>query len=237
MPIKEIAEVVAKTDACLVVDAVSGLGVEEFKTDEWNIDVVAVGSQKGLMIPPGLAFITMSEKAWNMCKTSTLPKFYFSLPAAKKAIAEGQTPFTPAVSLIYALRQALQMIKKEGIEEVWARHRRLAKATQAGVKALGLKLLSKNPANGVTAVLAPDEIDGKAIVKGFKEHGITVAGGQEHLKGKIFRIAHMGYAGEFDVLTAISCLEMILSKSTYKFEPGTGIKSAEEVFLGKTMDM
>lgn len=182
LPIKEIGEVVSKTDACLVVDAVSGMGVEEFKTDEWHVDVVAVGSQKGMMIPPGLGFITMSEKAWGLAAKSTLPKFYFSLAAAKKNLVNRQTPYTPAVSLIYALQQALKMMKQEGIENIWKRHQMLAEACQAGVKALGLSILSKSPANGVTAVVAPAEIDGKAIIKGYKEQGIIVAGGQDHLK-------------------------------------------------------
>ncbi|MBI4753169.1 alanine--glyoxylate aminotransferase family protein [Candidatus Desantisbacteria bacterium] len=231
LPIKEIGKVVSKTDACLVVDAVSGMGVEEFKTDEWHVDVVTVGSQKGMMIPPGLGFITMSEKAWGLAAKSTLPKFYFSLAAAKKNLVNKQTPYTPAVSLIYALQQALKMMKQEGIENIWKRHQMLAEACQAGVKALGLEILSKSPANGVTAVVAPAEIDGKAIIKGYKEQGIIVAGGQDHLKNKIVRIAHMGYAGTFDVLTAIAALEMILAKSTYNFDKGAGIKAAEEVFL------
>jgi len=229
MPIEEIGKVVAKTNACLVVDAVSGLGVDEFRMDEWQVDVVAVGSQKGLMIPPGLAFISLSPKAWEMAKNSTLPKFYFSLEAAKKALKKGQTPYTPAVSLIYGLRKALDLIKQETIEQVWKRHRLLAEATRAGITALGLKLLSKSPANGVTGAFGPGENDGGTIIKKYQQLGITVAEGQDSLKGKIFRIAHMGYADTFDVITAISALEMILMEMGYKFEIGRGVRAAEEV--------
>ncbi|MEW6618742.1 MAG: alanine--glyoxylate aminotransferase family protein [bacterium] len=228
MPIKEIGEVVAKTTACLVVDAVSGLGVDEFRMDEWNVDVAAVGSQKGLMIPPGLAFAAVSPRAMAMSKTSTLPKFYFSFAAYKKGLESGEPPYTPPVSLIYALRQALDMIKQETIEKVWQRHAILAQATRAGITALGLRLLSKSPANGLTAAFGPGEDDGGIIVKKYSQLGITVAGGQDHLKGKIFRVAHMGYAEMFDVIMAISALEMILMDIGYKFEIGAGVKAAEE---------
>lgn len=229
MPIKEIGEVVAKTSACLVVDAVSGLAVDEFKMDEWQVDVVVVGSQKGLMIPPGLSFIALSPKAWEMAKNSNLPKFYFSLEAAKKALKSGQTPYTPAVSLIYALRKALDLIKQETIEQVWKRHAVLAQATRAGITALGLQLLSKNPANGLTAAFGPEQNDGETIIKKYQQLGITVAKGQDSLKGKIFRIAHMGYSDTFDVITALAALEMILMEMGYKFELGAGVKAAEEI--------
>jgi len=228
MPIKEIGKVVAKTNTCLVVDAISGLGVDEFRMDEWNVDVTVVSSQKGLMTPPGLAFAAVSPKAWEMVKVSNLPKFYFSFEAAKKALETEQTPYTPAISLIYALREALDLIKQETIEHAWKRHEILAQAVRAGITALGLQLLSKSPANGVTAVFGPNN-DSETIVKKYRELGITVAGGQEHLKGKIFRIAHMGYADRFDVITAISALEMILIDIGYEFKIGAGIKAAEEV--------
>lgn len=229
--IAAIGNLVKDHQAVLVVDAISAMGVDKFLVDEWNVDLSVVGSQKGLMIPPGLAFASVSEKAWALTRTSTLPKFYFSFKAAKKSLPL-QTPYTPAVSLIYALAQALQLIREETMEKVWLRHDRLARGARAGVRALGLELLSKSPANGVTAILAPNGINGDEIKKRFeKDHGIIVAEGQDHLKGKIVRIAHMGYADTFDVITTISALEMILNNLGYQFEPGSGIRAAEEVLM------
>lgn len=227
--LKAIGEVVARYPAVLVVDAISGLGAEELRMDDWGLDVVVAGSQKGLMLPPGLAFISLSEKAWRLVKESNLPKYYFSLEAAKKAWQKYDAPYTPAVSLIVALRQSLNMIRSEGLSHILARHHRLAKATQKGVLALGLELFSQRPANNCTAVKVPNGVDGELIPKMFRDkYGITIAGGQGEMKGKIFRIAHLGYADTFDVVMAISCLEMILMDLGYPVELGKGVKAVEE---------
>ncbi len=228
--IKAIAEVVNKTDAIVVVDAVSSLGAEELRTDEWGLDVVVTGSQKALMMPPGLAFLSISPKAQKLVETSKCPKYYFSVRKYLKNLADKTTPFTPAVLMTLALDKALQMIKAEGIENCWARHKKLAAATRAGVQALGLELFARQPANVVTAVKVPQGIEGGKIVKTLRnEFGITIAGGQEHLKGKIFRIATLGYYDKFDVTTMMSALELTLKKVGYTFEFGKGIKAAMEV--------
>ncbi|HAV43335.1 TPA: aminotransferase [bacterium] len=228
--IEGIAEVVRDHSAVLVVDAISGLGAEPLKTDEWGIDVVVAGSQKGLMIPPGLSFISLSEKAWELVKMSDLPKYYLSLMALKESWSKIDTPYTPAVSLIMALQKSLEMIKKEGLENVLSRHARLAQATREGILALDLELFAKRPANNCTAVKVPEGIDGKVIPKRFRdEYGITIAGGQGSMKGKIFRIAHLGYADTFDVVVAISALEMILLDLGCPIELGKGVGAAERV--------
>lgn len=228
--IKRIGEIVSSFPAVLVVDAISGLGAQEILTDEWNVDVCICGSQKGLMIPPGLAFASVSEKAWKLTESSNLPKYYLSMAKARKALPKDQTAFTPAVSLLCSLNETLKMIREEGLESVLARHERLARACRAGVKALGLELFAKNPANNCTAVKVPEGLDGKVVKSNFsKDYGLTIAGGQGHIEGKIFRISHLGYADTFDVVMAISCLEMVLSDLGWKVEFGKGVAAAEEI--------
>lgn len=230
--IATIGNIVRNYNAILIVDAISGMAVDEFRTDEWDVDVAITGSQKGMMMPPGLAFASISQKAWKLAETSTLPKFYFSIKSAKKLLDEAQTPFTPAVSLIYALSETLKLIREETLENVWARHAKLARGMRAGVCALGLEIFSKSPSNGVTAVCTPEGIKGGDIKKIFeKVHGIVIAGGQDHLKSKIVRIAHMGYSDTFDVITAISALEMTLYNLGYTFELGSGIRAAERELM------
>ncbi len=228
--IKTIAAVVNKTAAINVVDAVSSCGAEELKTDEWGLDIVVTGSQKALMMPPGLAFLSVSTKARALMEKSTCPKYYFNILKYLKELDKKTTPFTPAVSMTMALEKSLSLIKKEGIENVWARHRRLAEATRAAVKALGLELLSDQPSNVVTAVKAPEGIKSGEIVKMLRDkYAITIADGQGHLKGKIFRIATLGYADIFDVITAVAALEMTLLNLGMSFESGQGVKAALDV--------
>lgn len=229
--IKAIGEVVRETGAVLVVDAISGLGAIEFKTDDWCVDVAVSGSQKGLMLPPGLGFISVSAKAWKLIENSKCPRYYFDLKAAKKSWANTDTPFTPAVSLIIALKESINMLKADGMEIVFARHKKLAEATRNAALALGLELFSPDASSdAVTAIKVPAGIDGEKLVKTMRdEYGVTIAGGQSEMKGKIFRIAHMGYISEFDIITAISCLEKVLSKMGYKFQLGTGVRAAEEI--------
>jgi len=231
--IKAIAEVVKKTDAVLVVDAISGLGADDIQTDKWGIDVVVAGSQKGLMIPPGLGFCAISQKAWKLIETSTLPKYYFDFKKAKKSLDKNDTPFTPAISLMIGLRAALRIIKEEGLENVLKRHAELAKATKEAVKALGLELFSKSPSNALTAAKIPDGIDGAKLVKNLRDiHGVSIAGGQAQLKGKIFRIAHLGFMEKFDTITVIAAAEIGLKEMGYKFELGSGVKVAEKILAG-----
>ncbi|MBI4335781.1 MAG: alanine--glyoxylate aminotransferase family protein [Candidatus Omnitrophica bacterium] len=231
--IKAVAQITARTDAVLVVDAISGLGAVGCETDEWGIDVVVAGSQKGLMIPPGLAFASLSQKAWKLVEKSKCPKYYFDFKAAKKAIEKTDTPFTPALTLVIGLNEALKMIKQETLEKIMSRHMTMAKALREAATALGLELYSKTASSdAVTAVKVPQGIDGEKLVKTMRdEYGVGIAGGQAELKGKVFRIASMGYMNQFDIVVSISCLEIVLSKMGYKFELGAGVKAAQKVFL------
>ena len=234
--VKRIGEIVRDHSAVLVVDSITGLGAVDVKTDDWNLDVVMSGSQKGLMLPPGLACACVSAKAWDKVKESTLPKFYFSFDKAKKAFDKPspQNPFTPPVSLIVALGEALKMIREEGLENVIDRHAMLAKATRAGAAALGLELFAppEGRGNAVTPVNVPNGVDGKKLVKIMSDkHGITIAGGQDHLKGKIFRIGHLGYFDKFDIITTLAGLEMTLLELGYPVELGKGVAAAQQVFL------
>ncbi|MDD2680463.1 MAG: alanine--glyoxylate aminotransferase family protein [Candidatus Omnitrophica bacterium] len=225
--------VVKNSEAVLVVDAISGLGAIDLKTDDWSCDIVVSGSQKGLMLPPGLGFISVSPKAAKLIEGSRSPRYYFDLRKAKQALDKTDTPFTPAITLIVALNEALKLLKQDGLEAVFARHKKMAEATRAAVKALGLELFSpKDGSDVVTAVKVPAGIDGEKLVKTMRDtYGVTIAGGQAELKGKIFRIAHMGFIEEFDIIVGISCLEKVLAQLGYKFQMGAGVRAAGEVFL------
>ncbi|MBU1870000.1 MAG: alanine--glyoxylate aminotransferase family protein [Candidatus Omnitrophica bacterium] len=231
--IKAIGEVVNKTEAVLVVDAISGLGAIDLKTDEWFCDVVVSGSQKGLMLPPGLGFISVSPKAFKLIEAPKSPRYYFDLRKAKKAIDKTDTPFTPAITLIIALNEALAMIKEDGLEKVFARHKKMADATRVAVQALGLGLFAPTAASDVvTAAKVPQGLDGEKLVKTMRDtYGVTIAGGQGEMKGKLIRIAHMGFIEEFDIIAGISCLEKVLAQMGHKFEMGKGVRAAEEEFL------
>ncbi len=232
--IQKIGKIVEKTPAVLVVDAISGLGAEPLLTDEWNVDVVVAGSQKALMLPPGLSFISLSEKAWKMVENSTLPRYYWDLKKAKNSLAKGQTPYTPAVSLICALRESLRLIREEGWDNVLKRHFLLAEATRRGVSALGLELFGEPPSNVVTTIALPQNIDEKILRKKLREEfGVIVAGGQGELSGKVIRIAHLGWMDKLDVIGVISALEMCLNDLGYPVEFGHGVKEAEKVLTGK----
>ena len=230
--IKAIGNIVSKTDAILVVDVISSLGSVEFKADEWKVDVAVGGSQKGLMIPPGLAFIAVSAKAMKMVESSTLPKYYFCYKAAKKSADKDDTPWTPAVTLIIGLVEALKMMKEETLEGAILRQRKMAEATRAASKALGLELLAPTaPSDSVTAIKLPENIDGVKLVKTMRDtYGVGIAGGQAQLKGRIVRIASMGFMTQWDTIVAISCFEIVLKQMGHDFEFGSGIKAAEEIF-------
>jgi len=228
--IKGIAKVVSATDAIFVVDAISGLTADVFKPDEWGVDVVISGSQKGMMLPPGLGFLTVSPKAQKLMETSDLPRYYFCLHAALKSYEKDDTPWTPAVSLIMGLDSVLDMLLEEGPENVLNRHARLAHATREAVKAMGLEIFSERPSNAVTAVKVPEGVDGAALVKNMRDgEGITIAGGQGDLKGKIFRIAHLGYMDEYDTIAALAGVEIVLNGLGYNIELGKGVAKAQEL--------
>lgn len=232
--VKSLGEIVKKLkNTILVVDAISALVAHDIRTDEWEIDVMVGGSQKGIMLPPGLAFVSISDKAWKMSETSKAPRFYFNFKKEKEALAKNQTNFTSPVTLILGLNQALNMLKEEGLNEVFRRHTILAEATRTAMKAIGLELYTKeSPSNSVTAVMAPDGYDGQVIYKNLREkYGITAAGGQDQAKGKIFRIAHLGYADTFDVITAVAGVEMVLKGMGYPVKLGNGVAAAEEILM------
>ena len=230
--IKAIAEITKNTDVVIVTDAISALGGVELKTDEWGIDVVVCGSQKSLMIPPGLAFCSVSKKAWKLVEASKSPRYYFDMRAAKKALDKDDTAYTPAVTLCLGLNQALKMIKSETLEKAIARQSKLATALRIAVVALGLKVYAKNPSDVVTSISLPETINGGTLVKTMREvYGVGIAGGQDHLKGKIIRIATMGYMNEFDVIIGVSCLEIVLKKMGYEFEAGIGVGAVEKELL------
>jgi len=231
--IEKIAGITKAAHAVLVVDAISGLGAIDLKTDAWGVDVVVSGSQKGLMLPPGLGFISLSPKAWKLVEACKSTRYYLDLRKARKALEKNDTPFTSSITLIIALNEALKMMREDGLENIFARHRKMADAVRAAMKALGLELFAPTAASdAVTAVKVPAGIDGEKLVKTMRDtYGVTIAGGQAELKGKVFRIAHMGFIAEFDIITGLSCLEKVLSTMGYKFTLGAGIKAAEEVFL------
>ncbi|MFC1666746.1 pyridoxal-phosphate-dependent aminotransferase family protein [Candidatus Omnitrophota bacterium] len=225
--VERIAKLVKDFEAVLVVDAISALAAVPLKTDEWGVDVVVAGSQKGLMIPPGLAFVSLSEKACRVVQKSTLPKYYFNFGAYKKFIEKNDTPYTPAVNLVIGLNEALKIIKKDGLENVLNRHKKHALAVRKAVNALGLELLAPDAySDAVTAAKVPEGIDGAKLVKTMRDkYGVVIAGGQAQLKGKIFRIAAMGYIKASDLKVCIETLETVLLDMGYKFEKGIGVKA------------
>jgi aspartate aminotransferase-like enzyme len=231
--VKTLAGIVKKTDALFVVDAISALVAHDIRTDEWGIDVMVGGSQKGVMLPPGLAFVSVSDKAWKMADAAKTPKFYFNFKKERDNLAKNQTTWTSAVSLIIGLNACVKMLQDEGLENVFKRHERLARATRAAAAALSLPLFPKeNPSLSLTAIEAPAGVDGQAIYKDLRvKYGITGAGGQDKLKGKIFRIAHLGYADTFDVITAVAGIEMVLKGLGHPVKLGTGVAAAQEILI------
>lgn len=230
--VKAVADIVSKSNAILVVDTISGLLCDEILVDEWGVDIAIGGSQKGLMVPPGLAFVSVSEKAWKLVAESKLPKFYFSFEKAKKSLEKYDNPFTPNLNLVRALNETLSMIKAQGRENLAQLYSKLARSVRAGAGALGLKVLSDSPSNAVTALVLPDEVDGAQVTKKLVgDYGITFAGGQEKLKGKIIRISSMGYTNEFDIVTAVSALELVLKDLGHSFEDGAGVRAVQQELL------
>jgi len=240
--IKTIGEIVARTPAILVVDAISGLGATDLRTDEWHVDICVAGSQKALMVPPGLAYAAVSDKAWAVVEQCATPRFYYDYVAARKKMTgdSAQTPYTPAVSLMVAQNVAIDLIKEEGLENVFERHRVLSRAAKEGVKALGLELFGPDDpeANSVTAVKVPDGVDGSRIGKIARDKwGVWLAGGQGPLKGKIFRFGHCGYFGHSDIIVGLTTLEMVLAELGHDVKFGASAAAAERVFLQSTVQL
>lgn len=233
-PIEELSKLTRdRDDIILVVDAITGLGVFNLPMDEWGIDAMITGSQKALALPPGLALVGLSAKAWNFADKSTCPHFYFDFKKERKNLADQTSAYTPAVSLVIGLRTVLKDIREEGLENVFKRHNRLARATRAGTKAMGLKAVAPDsPADSATGVFVPEGIDGGKLVKSLRDDfGVTLAGGQDDWKGKVVRIAHLGYVDTFDVIIALSALEMALKKFGADVEFGKGVAAAQEILL------
>jgi aspartate aminotransferase-like enzyme len=227
MDIEGISKVGKAAGKLIAVDGISGLVAEPCETDKWGLDIVVTGSQKGFMLPPGLAFISVSKAAIEKAQNTKTTSFYFNL----KKYLKDPLPWTPAVNLIYQQRLAVEMLLKEGMENVWARHAVMGKATREAIKAMGLELFSKRPGNVLTSVKVPEGVPGGKIVSIMRdEYGVTIAGGQGTMKGNIFRIAHLGYMSDYDVVIALTALEKVLRKLGRHVEYGIGARVAMEIF-------
>jgi len=231
--IESIGKIVSKLpQTVVIVDTISSLGAIPCYTDKWNLDVVVTGSQKAFMLPPGLAFISVSQKAWSFIEKSKLPKYYFDLKRYKKVLEKNDFPFTMAVSLVIGLKKSLNMLKQITLEKIWQEHHVRAEATRNAFKKLGLKLFSESPSDAVTAILLPEGVDGEKLCKLIRtKYGISIAGGQDKAKGKIIRISHLGWQDEFDVLTAISSVCIGLETMGYKLPVEEGIKEAISILF------
>jgi len=227
----------AHGEALIMVDAVTSLGAVSVPMDAWGIDVIASGSQKAYMIPPGLGFVAVSPKAWEAYKTAKLPRYYLDLGKYRKEAAKNTTPFTPPVNMFFGLQVTLQMMKAEGLENVFARHKRLMTTTRAAVKALGLPLFAADDAASpaITSVMPPESVDAQKVRTLMrKRFDIALADGQDHLKGKIFRIGHLGFVSDRDILAAISSLEAVLRELGHEgYTPGAGVAAAAK-FLAES---
>jgi serine---pyruvate transaminase len=231
--VKAMARLVREQSSALVcVDGISSIGAQEMRFDEWGVDVCVTGSQKGLMIPPGLAFVALSPRAIEAVERSTMPRFYFDLRRALKSCASDDTPWTPAISLIIGADAALEMIREEEIENVWQRHERLAAGLRAGIQVMGLRLFSDAPTASVTAVVLPEGVAWTAFNRALKiDNGVTVAGGQGEYAGKIFRVSHLGYYDELDMIACMAALERALAAAGYTFEHGAGVAAMHRAFM------
>ena len=230
--IEAIGRAVAPTGSLLVVDGISGVGAMECRTDAWGIDILVVGGQKGLMCPPGLAMLAISPAAWRQIESIPRQAFYFDLLAYRKSLSGPDTPFTPATALVIALVENLRMFRCEGMERIWERTQTLAKATRSAMTALGLKLVASRPADSLTAAYLPTGIDGKRFLERlYLRFGVKLAGGQGPLKGKVFRIAHMGIIDELDILSVIAALELVLVEMGHPVALGSGVAAASQVLV------
>ena len=220
-------------EALILVDAISGLGAVPFETDAWGLDVVVSGSQKAWMVAPGLSFVSVSPRAWKAAAVARMPKFYFDLAAHKTSAESGQTPWTPAVAVMFQLDVALEMMEQEGLEEIWKRHAAVGAAVRAGLTALGFKLLADSAfaSDTVTGAWIPEDLDWKAFNGKLRKLGLIVAGGQGNLKGKIFRIGHLGHVTVPAILNAMAVLEQTLIELGRPVTPGAAVEAAQVAAL------
>lgn len=226
-----IGKVTRDRRALLIVDGITAIGAIPCKMDEWGVDAYITGSQKALMLPPGLAFVAVSDRAWERIDSGKMPLFYGDLKAYRKSLAEWDVPYTPAVSLVRGLLCVLRGIKDRGLENIWAETTMLARATRAAAEAIGLKVFSPDPVDSVTAMVVPQGVDEAALRKTMRaKYGFQIAGGQGELKGKIIRFSHMGYVDAFDTIGVLSALELTLAGQGYKFQSGAGLAAAQRVF-------
>lgn len=230
-PIEPIARLTRERETLLMVDGITAVGVAPMPMDAWGIDVLVSGSQKAFMLPPGLAFIALSERAWRAGESAKLPRFYFDLKRERDNLHKNTTAYTPAINLIYGLSQALDQMLEEGLPAIHARCDRLMRATRAGAEGIGLALVAQeHPSPAVTGVFTPAGIDGGTLQKYLRYSlGVEVAGGQDEFKGKILRLAHLGYTGDFDVLTCLAALELALSRFGAEIVFGRGVGRAQSV--------
>lgn len=227
--LEAIGKVVAETDAILIADCITAAGALPLKVDEWHVDVVGMGSQKALMLPPGLAMLSISEKAWKNVDAIDAPCFYLDLKAYRKSVAKDDTPYTPAVSLIRGLKVSVETINEIGIERIWSRTALLAAATRAAAEAIGMKVFSKQPSDSVTGLLYPDGVD-DAFRKALQgKYGCSVAGGQNEMKGKLMRISHLGYVEPLETIGLIAAIEYTLADLGVDVEIGRGVAAAAKV--------
>jgi aspartate aminotransferase-like enzyme len=233
--IEAYGKLTSRTNALLLVDAISSLGCVPFRFDEWNVDLCVTGSQKALMLPPGLSFVAASPRAWARIDNNPGSRaFYFDLRKYRDSLTTGDSPFSPATIFVRALTKVLDRIRAEGLEAIWAKAARLGAMARAGVTALGLELLPAVPAEGMTVMKVPPGLDGSALLTNMeKRHGVKLAGGQDALKGKIARLAHMGDIDAFDVLAALSALELTLAEMGHPLTPGAGVAAAQRVLAGE----
>ena len=232
-PVEQISALTRNTNTLLVVDGITSVGATDTPMDRWGIDVLVTGSQKALMLPPGLAFLALSDKAWKRVEATRQPRYYFDLRREHKEQQKHTTAYTPAISLINGLHEVLRLMQEEGLEHIFARHSLLAAASRAAAQAMGLRLLAPaSPSPAATGIWLPDGVDGSRLLKYMRDRmGVDIAGGQDHLKGKVVRVSHIGYAGPFDVITAISTLEMALRRFGQEIGLGSGVRRAEEILL------
>jgi aspartate aminotransferase-like enzyme len=230
-PLHELAEAArgAAPDALLLVDGISGLGAVPFETDAWGLDVVVTGSQKSWMVPPGLAMVSVTPRAWEAAERATMPRFYFDLAAHRTSLAKGETPWTPAVGVCFALDVALELIEAEGYEAIFARHTACGAATRAGLRAMGFELFA-DPAHAsdtVTAAKVPEGVDWPTFNRALRERGLVLAGGQAQLAGRIFRIGHLGAVTVDEIIAALGILEAVAIESGLPVERGAAVPAAE----------
>jgi aspartate aminotransferase-like enzyme len=232
--IRAFGKIVGGTSALLLVDAISGMGALECRTDDWQIDLCCVGSQKALMMPPGLAFVSISPKAWKAIEQNANPCFYFDLKKARAKLSGNDTPFTPALSLLRGLRVSLKKLVAEGIENIWQRQARYAAAARAGFIGMGLEIFPDPPNNALTVVKMPDGLDSTVVMERLEnKYGLKLANGQDVLKGRILRLGHMGYIDQFDIMTALAGIELVLHELGHPVVLGQGLAAAQRVWASE----